>query len=106
MGGDITLGLDYYHRLSLAETASFCQRLPSSGRAEFFLAGNARQRDGKPVFERGRRQRGPALFPMQPQRAGPGYPVSDAPGLGVELNEALARALLAIFGVSALAARR
>jgi galactonate dehydratase len=30
-----------------------------------------------------------ALFPLQPQRAGPGYPVSDAPGLGVEMNEAL-----------------
>jgi galactonate dehydratase len=28
-GSALTLGLDYHHRLSLAETASFCQRLPS-----------------------------------------------------------------------------
>ena len=33
-----------------------------------------------------------ALFPVQPQRAGATYPVSDAPGLGVEFNEALAAA--------------
>jgi galactonate dehydratase len=31
------------------------------------------------------------LFPVQPQLAGTGYPVSDAPGLGVELNEGLAQ---------------
>jgi galactonate dehydratase len=29
MGSELMLGLDYHHRLSLAETASFCQRLPS-----------------------------------------------------------------------------
>src|SRR6185369_10354005 len=28
-GSALTLGIDYHHRLSLAETASFCQRLPS-----------------------------------------------------------------------------
>lgn len=28
MGGELTLGIDYHHRLSLAETASFCQRMP------------------------------------------------------------------------------
>src|SRR5262249_37644387 len=28
-GSALMLGLDYHHRLSLAETASFCQRLPS-----------------------------------------------------------------------------
>lgn len=28
-GSALTLGLDYHHRLSVAETASFCQRLPS-----------------------------------------------------------------------------
>ncbi|HQZ55068.1 MAG TPA: mandelate racemase/muconate lactonizing enzyme family protein [Thermoflexales bacterium] len=28
VGGDITLGVDYHHRLSLAEAASFCQRMP------------------------------------------------------------------------------
>src|SRR6188474_114799 len=28
VGGDLTLGIDYHHRLSLAETASFCQRMP------------------------------------------------------------------------------
>ncbi len=28
VGGDLTLGVDYHHRLSLAETASFCQRMP------------------------------------------------------------------------------
>ncbi|MDO6680099.1 MULTISPECIES: mandelate racemase/muconate lactonizing enzyme family protein [unclassified Shewanella] len=27
LGPDITLGIDYHHRLSVAETASFCQRL-------------------------------------------------------------------------------
>jgi galactonate dehydratase len=27
-GSDLTLGIDYHHRLSLAETASFCQRMP------------------------------------------------------------------------------
>lgn len=27
-GGDLTLGIDYHHRLSIAETASFCQRMP------------------------------------------------------------------------------
>ncbi|MFN8497109.1 MAG: mandelate racemase/muconate lactonizing enzyme family protein [Anaerolineae bacterium] len=27
-GSDITLGIDYHHRLSIAETASFCQRMP------------------------------------------------------------------------------
>lgn len=29
IGPDITLGIDYHHRLSVAETASFCQRLES-----------------------------------------------------------------------------
>jgi galactonate dehydratase len=29
LGSDPILGLDYHHRLSVAETASFCQRLPS-----------------------------------------------------------------------------
>ncbi len=33
---------------------------------------------------------GEAMFPLQPRLAGTGYPVSDAPGLGVEFNEALA----------------
>jgi galactonate dehydratase len=28
MGSELMLGLDYHHRLSVAETASFCQRLP------------------------------------------------------------------------------
>ena len=28
MGGELTLGIDYHHRLSLAETAAFCQRMP------------------------------------------------------------------------------
>ncbi len=28
IGGELTLGLDYHHRLTVAETASFCQRLP------------------------------------------------------------------------------
>ncbi len=28
IGPDLTLGIDYHHRLSLAETASFCQRMP------------------------------------------------------------------------------
>lgn len=28
LGGGVTLGIDYHHRLSIAETASFCQRLP------------------------------------------------------------------------------
>jgi galactonate dehydratase len=28
LGGELTLGVDYHHRLSLAETASFCQRMP------------------------------------------------------------------------------
>jgi galactonate dehydratase len=28
LGPDLTLGVDYHHRLSLAEAASFCQRLP------------------------------------------------------------------------------
>ncbi len=27
-GSDIVLGVDYHHRLSIAETASFCQRMP------------------------------------------------------------------------------
>ncbi|MGQ0601390.1 MAG: mandelate racemase/muconate lactonizing enzyme family protein [Anaerolineales bacterium] len=27
-GGEIVLGIDYHHRLSIAETASFCQRMP------------------------------------------------------------------------------
>jgi galactonate dehydratase len=27
-GPDLTLGIDYHHRLSLAETVSFCQRMP------------------------------------------------------------------------------
>ncbi len=29
LGSELVLGLDYHHRLSVAETASFCQRLPS-----------------------------------------------------------------------------
>jgi galactonate dehydratase len=29
LGGALTLGVDYHHRLTLAETASFCQRLPA-----------------------------------------------------------------------------
>ncbi len=29
LGEDITLGIDWHHRLSVAEAASFCQRLPS-----------------------------------------------------------------------------
>jgi galactonate dehydratase len=29
-GSALTLGIDYHHRLSLAEAASFCQRLPSA----------------------------------------------------------------------------
>jgi galactonate dehydratase len=29
LGSDLTLGIDYHHRLSIAETASFCQRMPS-----------------------------------------------------------------------------
>ena len=29
VGSDLMLGIDYHHRLSLAETASFCQRLPA-----------------------------------------------------------------------------
>jgi len=28
MGGELILGIDYHHRLSLAESASFCQRMP------------------------------------------------------------------------------
>lgn len=28
LGSDITLGIDYHHRLSIAEAASFCQRMP------------------------------------------------------------------------------
>ena len=27
-GSEIVLGIDYHHRLSVAETASFCQRMP------------------------------------------------------------------------------
>ena len=29
IGNEITLGIDYHHRLSVAEAASFCQRMPS-----------------------------------------------------------------------------
>lgn len=29
LGEELTLGIDYHHRLSLAETASFCQRMPA-----------------------------------------------------------------------------
>jgi galactonate dehydratase len=29
IGSDLTLGIDYHHRLSIAETASFCQRMPA-----------------------------------------------------------------------------
>lgn len=29
LGSNITLGIDYHHRLSVAEAASFCQRLPA-----------------------------------------------------------------------------
>ncbi len=28
VGSEVTLGIDYHHRLSVAETASFCQRMP------------------------------------------------------------------------------
>jgi galactonate dehydratase len=28
VGSELTLGIDYHHRLSLAETAAFCQRMP------------------------------------------------------------------------------
>jgi galactonate dehydratase len=28
LGSELTLGIDYHHRLSIAETASFCQRMP------------------------------------------------------------------------------
>ncbi len=28
LGNDITLGIDYHHRLTIAETASFCQKMP------------------------------------------------------------------------------
>ena len=29
LGGEIVLGIDYHHRLSVAEAASFCQKMPS-----------------------------------------------------------------------------
>ena len=29
LGSDLTLGIDYHHRLGIAETASFCQRMPA-----------------------------------------------------------------------------
>ena len=29
LGDDVVLGIDYHHRLSIAETASFCQKMPS-----------------------------------------------------------------------------
>jgi len=29
LGEDVVLGIDYHHRLSVAETASFCQKMPS-----------------------------------------------------------------------------
>lgn len=29
LGDSVTLGIDYHHRLTVAETASFCQRMPS-----------------------------------------------------------------------------
>ena len=29
LGGDVVLGVDYHHRLSVAEAASFCQKMPS-----------------------------------------------------------------------------
>ncbi|MCA1553487.1 MAG: mandelate racemase/muconate lactonizing enzyme family protein, partial [Chloroflexi bacterium] len=29
IGGELTLGIDYHHRLTIAETASFCQRMPT-----------------------------------------------------------------------------
>ncbi len=29
IGSELTLGIDYHHRLSIAETASFCQRMPA-----------------------------------------------------------------------------
>lgn len=29
LGGEIMLGIDYHHRLTVAETASFCQRMPA-----------------------------------------------------------------------------
>ncbi|MEP7356224.1 MAG: mandelate racemase/muconate lactonizing enzyme family protein [Anaerolineales bacterium] len=190
IGTDIALGLDYHHRLSLAETASFCQRLPS-GTLDFL---EEPIRDESPEAYAALRQlthvplavgeefsskwqfapflerhltdyvrvdicnvggfteamkvagwaeahyldlmphnplgpistaanihlaaavpnyswlemrdsetenlavnsqgvdEGAALFPLQPRRAGTGYPVPEGPGLGVELDEALAQA--------------
>jgi galactonate dehydratase len=38
------------------------------------------------------------MFPLQPQLVGTAYPVSDAPGLGVELNEPLAQGQTWHFG--------
>src|SRR5690606_31629954 len=29
LGEDVVLGIDYHHRLSVAEAASFCQKMPS-----------------------------------------------------------------------------
>ncbi|WP_411034046.1 mandelate racemase/muconate lactonizing enzyme family protein [Shinella sp. BYT-45] len=29
LGGDVVLGIDYHHRLTVAEAASFCQKMPS-----------------------------------------------------------------------------
>jgi galactonate dehydratase len=29
LGGDVVLGIDYHHRLSVAEAASFCQKMPT-----------------------------------------------------------------------------
>jgi galactonate dehydratase len=190
VGSGMTLGLDYHHRLSLAETASFCQRLPNgtldfleepirdesaeayaalrkltpvplavgeefSSKWQFapFLerhltdyvrvdicnvggfteamkvagwaeahyldlmphnplgpistAANIQLAAAVPNFswlemrdtetenlflnEAGVDESA-AMFPVQPQRAGAGYPVSDAPGLGVDLDETLAQA--------------
>ncbi len=195
-GSALTLGIDYHHRLSLAETASFCQRLPS-GTLDFieepirdetpeayaalrkltnvpFAVGEEFSSKWQflPYLERhltdyvrldicnvggfteGMKVAGWAeahyldlmphnplgpvstaaiiqlsaavpnfswlevrvsptehlylnadgvdesalMFPLQPQLAGTGYPVSDAPGLGVELNETLAQSQTWHFG--------
>jgi galactonate dehydratase len=182
LGGEVVLGIDYHHRLSVAEAASFCQKMPS-GTLDFleepirdetpeayealrkmvhvpFAIGEefASKWQFLPYIERGIHQfnridicnvggfteamkiagwseahyvdmmphnplgpictaatihfaaavanfswletrASPAelynqgdnadLFPVQPRLDGAAYPVPDAPGLGVEVNEAL-----------------
>jgi len=41
LGGELTLGVDYHHRLSIAETASFCQRMPSGTAGPASVIGGA-----------------------------------------------------------------